>query len=98
MIPSSVLPSPSSLFPPPSPFAQFFTELSQRGNNPIYNILPDTLSCLSKLAREAADGMGPAAGGNVVVGGAPASSVVRPFDAATFRETVRFLLSFINKD
>jgi len=69
----------------------FFNELSKRANNPIYNILPDTLSCLSKLANEniTATITGTA---NVHVNG------IKGLDAETFRDVVRFLLGFINKD
>jgi hypothetical protein len=94
----------------------FFNELAKRGNNPIYNILPDTLSCLSKLANEPAGGAGAAGGekeGTAAGPGAaagpggllaPSSSsavgvtTVQPLDAETFRDVVRFLLGFINKD
>jgi len=34
----------------------------------------------------------------VLVGGVPAPRAARPFDASTFRDTVRFLLGFISKD
>ncbi len=67
---------------------QFFNELSKRGNNPIYNMLPDTLSCLSRL-RVASE---------TAPEGAAAAEELRPFSAEMFRETVRFLIGFINKD
>ena len=54
--------------------------LSKRSNSPIYNILPDTLSCLSKLVAEASLGVDP---------------TLRHFDAPAFREVVKFLLGFI---
>ena len=81
----STTPAP---FPPFTLFAtspQFFTELSKRGNSPIYNLFPDTLSCLSRLVAAGA------AGG---VGGA----TVTALDASTFRDIVCFLLSFVSKD
>ena len=79
----------------------FFTELSKRSSNPIYNILPDTLSCLSRLASGevqnqefAAAIVADAAG----VTGGPSPVALRQLDRETFREIVRFLLSFIGKD
>lgn len=68
----------------------FFNELSKRANNPIYNILPDTLSCLSKLANENI--------ANVTGTTLPNNGGVKALDAETFRDVVRFLLGFINKD
>jgi len=79
----------------------FFTELSKRSSNPIYNILPDTLSCLSRLASGEAQNqefaaaiVADAAG----VTGGPSPVALRQLDRETFREIVRFLLSFIGKD
>jgi hypothetical protein len=79
----------------------FFTELSKRSSNPIYNILPDTLSCLSRLASGEAQNqefataiMADAAG----VTSGPSPVALRQLDRETFRDIVRFLLSFIGKD
>jgi hypothetical protein len=79
----------------------FFTELSKRSSNPIYNILPDTLSCLSRLAsgevqnQEFAAAIVADAGG---VNTGPSPVALRQLDRETFRDIVRFLLSFIGKD
>jgi hypothetical protein len=79
----------------------FFTELSKRSSNPIYNILPDTLSCLSRLASGEAQNqefataiVADAAG----VTSGPSPVALRQLDRETFRDIVRFLLSFIGKD
>jgi len=69
--------------------AQFFHELSKRSNNPIYNLLPDTLATLSRLV---------AASEEAAAGGAAAGEWVRPFTRDAFRDVVKFLLGFIGKD
>lgn len=68
--------------------ALFFSELSKRSNNPVYNLLGDVISFLSReegsiasLAAEAA--------------GAPAH---RRLSQAEFQSTMTFLLSFVKKD
>ena len=68
-----------------TPASQFFTELSKRGGNPIYNLLPDTLSCLSRIVAE----------GREAAASSPPGAV---FDQAAFRTVVKYLLGFINKD
>lgn len=60
----------------------FFAELAKRPNNPVYNIFPDTLSCLSRLASA------PPPVGDVNVS---------PLSRATLRDILRFLLSFVTK-
>ena len=91
------VPRPNTPCRPAAAASQFFTELSKRGGNPIYNLLPDALSCLSRIAAESA-----AAAAAAARVAAPASTVAPPpalaFDQAAFRSVVKFLLSFINKD
>jgi hypothetical protein len=60
----------------------FFAELAKRPNNPVYNIFPDTLSCLSRLASAP-----PPVG----------DAHVSPLSRATLRDILRFLLSFVTK-
>ena len=77
---------------------QFFSELSKRGNNPIYNIFPDTLATLSRLAAEASVGGGVAGAAAAAAAAAGGPPPPRPFHTDALRDAVRFLLGFINKD
>lgn len=65
----------------------FFTELSKRSNNPVYNLLGDIISILSKSSTDLATSSIP---------GAPRMS--RALTQAEFQSTMTFLLSFVKKD
>jgi hypothetical protein len=65
----------------------FFTELSKRSNNPVYNLLGDIISILSKSNSDLATSTIP---------GAPKMS--RSLTQAEFQSTMTFLLSFVKKD
>jgi hypothetical protein len=62
----------------------FFFELSKRGDNQIYNILPDTLSHLSRLAHDGSDGSEegppPIAGEDGAEASSSADAAVEPVD------------------
>jgi len=65
-------------------------------------MLPDTLSCLSRLANpaaHAATGAQAASGpGGAAAAELAATNTLRPLDQETFRDIVRFLLGFVSKD
>ena len=72
----------------------FFSELSKRSNNPVYNLLGDVISFLSRdedniaaLSTEVGDGA-MAAGG----------TAHRKLSQTEFQTTMTFLLSFVKKD
>lgn len=68
----------------------FFSELSKRSNNPVYNLLGDVISFLSRDEENiAALSVGPA-------GAAVAAH--RKLTQAEFQSTMTFLLSFVKKD
>jgi condensin complex subunit 1 len=69
---------------------QFFVELSKRGSNPIYNIFPDTLSCLSKIATDNEQ--------KATVASSSSKTTTCIFNRSAFKETIKFLLGFIAKD
>jgi hypothetical protein len=65
----------------------FFTELSKRSNNPVYNLLGDVISFLSRADGDVSLAESKAAGPKL-----------RTLSQAEFQSTMTFLLSFVKKD
>ncbi len=66
----------------------FFTELSKRSNNPVYNLLGDVISFLSRSESDVS--VASSTESNI--------SVTRTLTQSEFQSTMTFLLSFVKKD
>ncbi len=82
----------------------FFLKLSERSNNPVYNLLGDIISIFSQDAGSSAaaeDEAAPAAATGEVAASGPTAVAARSASTLTvkqFRSTMHFLLSFVQKD
>ena len=85
----------------------FFTELSKRSNNPVYNLLSDIISILSRSSLPPAttittttDDNGDTASEPVIdgVGGNNKHDNLRILSEQEFKDTMSFLLKFVGKD
>ena len=77
--------------------ALFFIKLSERSNNPVYNLLGDIIASLSR-DRELSNDANATKEAVVVAALDDAITQTRTLSAAEFRTTMHFLLSFVKKD
>jgi len=82
----------------------FFIKLSERSNNPVYNLLGDIISVFSQdsqnptaTATVAAES-GASASANVSSGGNNGGMNLPALSKEQFQSTMHFLLSFVSKD
>ena len=73
----------------------FFTELSKRSNNPVYNLLGDIISILSRTNDSTEAGV---AEGDGVSTAIASTDNLRVLTEKEFQDTMSFLLKFVNKD
>ena len=66
----------------------FFTELSKRSNNPVYNLLGDVISFLSRSESDV----------SVINNSENSGHSIRTLTQNEFQSTMTFLLSFVKKD
>ena len=76
--------------------ALFFIKLSERSNNPVYNLLGDIIASLSgsSATPEAPEN----SGATVVAATLASATPSRALSTADFQKTMTFLLSFVKKD
>lgn len=77
--------------------ALFFIKLSERSNNPVYNLLGDIIASLSR-DREVVTDASKATETVAVAAVGDAITQTRVLTAAEFQTTMHFLLSFVKKD
>ena len=76
----------------------FFTELSKRSNNPVYNLLGDVISFLSRAEGDVSLLTDSSSGSRAIATTAAAAPKLRTLSQAEFQSTMTFLLSFVKKD
>mmetsp|Transcript_8464 Transcript_8464/g.12624 ORF Transcript_8464/g.12624 Transcript_8464/m.12624 type:complete len:1331 (-) Transcript_8464:69-4061(-) len=76
----------------------FFTELSKRSNNPVYNLLGDVIGNLSRDGAVENDVVDSIEGAVVEEAIAGVVHEHRPLTTEEFQTTMQFLLSFVTKD